>query len=182
MSAIYQALRCEVLIKVPEWDAEMFRFARAIAEDVGLPQDVARSILRDLRNSGLVILRPTCNDDGIPNGSGYQRTIKGDLAAASLPSGLLAIATERQRQFDVEGWTPEHDDAHDQCELALAGGVYALSGAADSELVNDARMRAIRELWPFQAHWFKPTGGRADLVRAGALIAAEIDRLDRTNG
>lgn len=93
--------------------------------------------------------------------------------------GIKAIAAERQRQVDKEGWTPAHDADHNECELAFAGAVYALSGAADSHLKNDARQAAIRELWPFTNHWFKATGGREDLVKAGALIAAEIDRLDR---
>lgn len=93
--------------------------------------------------------------------------------------GAIAILKERDRQETDEGWSPEHDDAHDQCELSLAGAVYALSGSADSALFNDLRIRAVQELWPFLNHWFKPTGGREDLVKAGALIAAEIDRLDR---
>ncbi|RAP40727.1 hypothetical protein BYZ73_13205, partial [Rhodovulum viride] len=104
-------------------------------------------------------------------GSGH----RGDMVGG----GSAAIAAERRRQIEVEGWTPEHDDEHDECELALAAGVYALSGASDSHLFDPERQSAIRELWPFQAHWFGPDGGRKDLVRAGALIAAEIDRLDR---
>lgn len=98
-----------------------------------------------------------------------------------MSTGIDAIAAERRRQIEVEGWTAEHDDEHDQCELSLAGAVYALSGSADSGLRNKDRMSAIRELWPFQSHWFKATGGREDLVKAGALIAAEIDRLDRAS-
>lgn len=98
-----------------------------------------------------------------------------------MSTGVDAIAAERRRQIEVEGWTAEHDDKHDQCELSLAGAVYALSGSADSDLRNNDRMSAIRELWPFQSHWFKGTGGREDLVKAGALIAAEIDRLDRAS-
>lgn len=94
-------------------------------------------------------------------------------------NGIESITAERKRQIEVEGFTSEHDDEHDECELALAGAVYALSGAADSDLRNDVRMAAIRELWPFEARWLKVTGGREDLVKAGALIAAEIDRLDR---
>ena len=37
----------------------------------------------------------------------------------------------------------------------------------------------VRLLWRWEAHWFKPRSPRADLVRAGALIIAEIERLDR---
>jgi len=106
-------------------------------------------------------------------------TDAGWVDLADYSAGAVDILKERERQEAVEGWTPAHDDEHDQCELSLAGAVYALSGSADSALRQDARQSAIRELWPFQNHWFKPTGGREDLVKAGALIAAEIDRLDR---
>lgn len=41
-------------------------------------------------------------------------------------SGVDFIATERQRQLDDEGWTPEHDDIHTLGELAVAGACYAL--------------------------------------------------------
>lgn len=106
-------------------------------------------------------------------------------------SGAELIAAERQRQVEKEGWTPEHDDTHDHDELALAAAVYALPD----------RRRSYRRRcssWPFPpdrgdttwtepAHWpwsgddFKPTPDDRvrELVKAGALIAAEIDRLLR---
>ncbi|MCA0850075.1 hypothetical protein [Salipiger thiooxidans] len=89
------------------------------------------------------------------------------------------ILDERRRQIFEEGWTEEHDDEHDESELSLAAGVYALSGSSDSALFDRARQDAIRELWPFQAHWFRPTGGRRDLIKAAALIIAEVERRDR---
>jgi hypothetical protein len=36
--------------------------------------------------------------------------------------------------------------------------------------------------WPWSQDWWKPTNPRRDLVKAGALIAAEIERLDRATG
>lgn len=97
-------------------------------------------------------------------------------------NGIESIAAERKRQVEEEGWTSEHDDAHVHGELAGAAACYAMYvalygiGRTDlSEIVS----RTLRELWPWSPHWWKPKGRRADLVRAGALIAAEIDRLDR---
>lgn len=89
------------------------------------------------------------------------------------------VLGERQRQISVEGWTPEHDDAHDECELAFAAAVYALESAWPSDWQDRQRQAAIRELWPWQQHWHKTTTQRRDLVKAGALILAEIERLDR---
>ena len=36
-----------------------------------------------------------------------------------------------------------------------------------------------RDLWPWAASWWKPKNRRRDLVRAAALIVAEIERIDR---
>lgn len=99
--------------------------------------------------------------------------------AMQLTRAELEILEERRRQITQEGWTEEHDDQHDECELSLAAGVYALSGSSDSALFDRARQDAIRELWPFQAHWFRPTGGHRDLIKAAALIIAEVERRDR---
>lgn len=39
---------------------------------------------------------------------------------------LADIAAERVRQVEAEGWTPEHDDRHNNSELACAAA-YALA-------------------------------------------------------
>lgn len=84
------------------------------------------------------------------------------------------VLTERARQVNVEGWTPEHDDEHDEGEMASAAAAYAAHACG----WNDG---AVRDLWPPQWHlkWLKPTTPRGDLVKAGALILAEIERRDR---
>ena len=94
---------------------------------------------------------------------------------AEMHSGPLAdIAAERDRQISAEDWTPEHDDAHGQGELAKAASCYALSSTAHPYALDKQLLR----VWPWADGW-KPKSPRADLVRAGALIVAEIERLDR---
>lgn len=93
-------------------------------------------------------------------------------------TGIELIAAERQRQIEQEGWTDEHDDAHPAGELALAGMCYA--GHASLSLSGHAQ-DAIPSPWPWSANWWKPADPLRDLVRAGALIAAEIDKLQRTS-
>jgi len=93
------------------------------------------------------------------------------------------IAAERARQLAEEGWTLEHDDGHDNGELADAAACYAattrafkaeqLAGRGYSEFTS------YSDLWPWEDKWWKPKGRRRNLVRAGALIVAEIERLDR---
>ncbi len=82
--------------------------------------------------------------------------------AVNVSKGIELIAAERRRQVEVEGWTPEHDAEHVNGELAVAASCYATGDYA---------------MWPWAPEWLKPKDRLSDLVRAGALIAAEIDRL-----
>lgn len=92
-------------------------------------------------------------------------------------SGAGMIAAERARQVSVEGWTPEHDDKHDGAQLVLAAVTYALETS-----FNGPRSAGewFKKYWCFEDSWFKlsPDPIR-NLTKAGALIAAEIDRLKR---
>ena len=88
---------------------------------------------------------------------------------------MLAVIAERRRQIEAEGWSLEHDDNHLRGELARAGGTYALHAGE-----NDAASEAMAMMdWPWSPEWWKPQDFRRDLVRAGALILAEIERFDR---
>ncbi len=90
---------------------------------------------------------------------------------------ILEIARERERQLAAEGWTPEHDDTHVAGEMAVAAGCYAIHAGQGA----DAQVRPgyAPQDWPWQARWWKPKQPRRDLIRAAALIVAEIERLDR---
>lgn len=95
------------------------------------------------------------------------------------PSGLTLITAERQRQVDVKGWTPEHDDEHEDAALAWAAACLA---APEKVYRVDIYRDSIgwREPWP--SYWkqmHEPQDRVRELVKAGALIAAEIDRLLR---
>ena len=92
------------------------------------------------------------------------------------------VLTERERQKSVEGWTPEHDDEHGTASMAAAAGCYAFSAAseyAENTHWSNKRFDAAEQLWPWDREWWKPSTPRRDLVKAGALILAEIERLDR---
>ncbi len=92
-------------------------------------------------------------------------------------SGVSLIAAERARQVAVEGWTPEHDDEHADGELAKAAACYALPPSGDDPEPSDPPA-----FWPWHRAWWKPGDRIRELEKAGALIAAEIDRLRRLNG
>jgi hypothetical protein len=103
-----------------------------------------------------------------------------ELEAAPAPQAVQGALTkaaqdvlaERQRQIDKEGWTPAHDDAHGGGEMASAAAVYALRASGHFE-------SGVPTYWPWDFADYKPKDNRSNLIRAGALVLAEIERLDR---
>jgi hypothetical protein len=93
-------------------------------------------------------------------------------------TGVGLIADERQRQIQVEGWSAAHDLGHYRDDLAIAGALYALP---ESERLYPSGK--IPKGWPWEEQWWKPCPDNRirELVKAGALIAAEIDRLQSIN-
>ncbi|WP_412027885.1 hypothetical protein [Deinococcus yunweiensis] len=91
------------------------------------------------------------------------------------PARALAheVLQERYRQLHEEDWTPEHDDGHRRGELARAAAAYALSATGQYE------GSGVPVAWPWRGSFWKPSTPRRDLVKAAALILAEIERLDR---
>ena len=102
-----------------------------------------------------------------------------------MKTGIELIAEERQRQISQEGWTTEHDDEHSEDELARAAACYSIPHW-ERELqfratASESRFTYVDRIWPWDAKWWKPTPKDRirELVKAGALIVAEIDRLQR---
>lgn len=91
---------------------------------------------------------------------------------------VFDVLAERRRQVEGEGWTPAHDDAHDWGELAGAASAYALHAACELHPMADP-LEAPPASWTFDLAWWKPGSIRQALVKAAALIIAEIERLDR---
>ena len=99
-----------------------------------------------------------------------------ELESRTVTAAAADVLAERKRQVTADGWTPGHDDEYEHGELADAAGCYALS----SELFDCAGEPP--RPWPWPDEWWKPTNRRRDLAKAGALILAEIERLDRAAG
>lgn len=104
-----------------------------------------------------------------------------------LTKAAVDVLAERQRQIKAEGFTPEHDDLHTEGQLARAAAAYAV--AADSAIYeadklrpawNESYIAGVSRVWPWNWTLWKPTNKRRDLVKAAALLLAEIERVDRT--
>lgn len=89
-------------------------------------------------------------------------------------TGVQHIERERARQQVIIGVSSSHDDEHDGGEIAYAAMAYAQAAIGGT--------KTAEQFWPWEPDTFKPSMGRdrvRDLAKAGALIAAEIDRLQR---
>lgn len=100
---------------------------------------------------------------------GYRKAWNGGVRPTT---GVDVIAEERARQMMKEGYSHDHDDQHGNFEMTKSAVAYALhaSGRLDAD-----------RYWPFGSCEWKPSAADPirDLAKAGALIAAEIDRLQR---
>lgn len=98
------------------------------------------------------------------------------------------VINERQRQINQEFYSTENDDEYEQNELLRAAVCYAENVVRrgwvfDSNFGPDVyQEEEVPDLWPWDLDFWKPKNPRRDLVRAAALIIAEIERIDRSTG
>jgi len=91
-------------------------------------------------------------------------------------TGVEIIAEERKRQMEEEGLTAEQGDQLQGGQLAGAAACYAWVHA---NYMGKWAWRLVMALWPWPHEMWRPQDPISDLAKAGALIAAEIDRLQR---
>jgi len=106
------------------------------------------------------------------------------MKALDASQAVVDVLHERSRQKTHENFSPEHDDKHASGELAGAAACYVL---ADLRTEVDAKLGGeidaiMQRLFPWSPDWWKPKSRRRNLVRAAALLVAEIERLDRRDG
>ncbi len=96
-------------------------------------------------------------------------------------TGIELIAEERARQIEVEGYTIEGDNNHDKGQMAKAAASYALAEDYRKHIPEEIVKKDPPFFWPWSDQFWKPTSEDRirELAKAGALIAAEIDRLQR---
>ena len=99
-------------------------------------------------------------------------------------TGIELIAEERQRQIDVEGYSKQHDSQHNPSDFIYAAIAYAEAARVGvnahqlglNETIVTAYKSDMKRIYPW-GNSFNPSTDIRDLVKAGALIAAAIDRL-----
>jgi hypothetical protein len=97
-----------------------------------------------------------------------------------MQTGAELIAEKARTNREHKGYTPEHDDAHDRAELAAAARCYLTCAEIQMSIGDTDLAKELDETWPFEPDAWKPSDDPIrNLVHAGALIAAEIDRVQR---
>jgi len=90
------------------------------------------------------------------------------------------VVQERWRQIDEENHAPAADDRYTDFQLGKAAAAYLGHAIVkDKTRASNAAREFPPGIWPWDPQWWKPRDRRSDLVRAAALIIAEIERLDR---
>lgn len=95
-------------------------------------------------------------------------------------SGVEKIAAERARQVSFHGYTPDHDDTHANGELSSAAIAYLEEAFQMIYAGDDVPDSDPPFSWPFEdSSWNPSVGPIRNLVKAGALIVAQIEMLER---
>ncbi len=125
--------------------------------------------MNDSSKTGAAWLSPTSAD---------YADLKALATEATSSRALLDVIGERVRQITDLGYTPEHDDVHADGSLSEAAAVFVLNAYGYSTHTFGYGSLNVWDAWGVA--WFKPKSLRRDLVRAAALIIADIERIDRS--
>lgn len=174
-AAALKILTTEVLLRWEQRTALSFRLQDLRAELVkaGIAEDSPLYIaLHEVTATAEAWMHPDTLSDAARS---HLARIKAELQ--ELQTGAVgAFLAERKRQITVEGWAQEHDDEHGWGQLALAAATYA--AWAPSRGGHDMQ-HAAEYLWPWDASWLKPGDAKRNLEKAGGLLIAEYERLQR---
>lgn len=112
-------------------------------------------------------------------------SLKAQLSEYS--KAALDVIGERNRQIEQEYYSIEHDDSYQNNELPRAAASYLNNVVSRGWVFNSVygpeayQSEEVPDLWPWSDEHWKPKNPRRDLVKAAALIIAEIDRMDRSS-
>lgn len=130
---------------------------------------------------------------GEPDDSPYEAAIEaGWIDPDDVSKALIDVMNERDRQENEEHFAADRDDGYVKGELAQAAASYTVHSVVIASLRTQGlpvdKIEAIAaangtpRTWPWAPEWWKPGSQRRNLVKAAALLVAEIERLDRAAG
>lgn len=152
------------------------RFLNSFLADVAVTRRIRREDAREPKpqaDVSDVSGEPAAHSEPVPRMTPMPQVIKSkSLDKEYEMNGSELIAAERQRQIEVEGYRSSNDDGYRDGQLVKAAIAYLIN-------VVPCGLGSGSQFWPWRKEFWKPYSQRANLIRAGALIAAELDRLDR---
>lgn len=111
---------------------------------------------------------------------------KHSIKAQAVPERLAIkdVINERQRQVNQEFYSIENDDEYKENELVRAAACYTNNVVSRGWTYSESDLETYQseeapDFWPWDLDFWKPKSPRKDLVRAAALLIAEIERIDR---
>lgn len=171
--ALITANQAQQLLDAFGGEATTYALIRCCKGDCGPEDDGSVS------PAGLYVYDTNCPEEGVIYlGAEDENSTPTDVVRAQQDDGAVRIAAERHRHVTAEGYGPEGDDRYTHDELLLAAAAY-LGTACNHDDSEIEKRTFAAGLWPWHARFFKPQGRVRDLERAGALIAAELDRMNR---
>ena len=143
------------------------KLAETPAPAVAMPPEISRDLLGKIVDEVF--------DGAIEDASVIEEVYR--VIAREQPATAAArdVLAERQRQITAEGYDSGHDDMATRGQLAIAAGCYAI-WSGHPALIGAFSWKSF---FPWDWKYWKPSTPRRNLIRAGALILAEIERLDR---
>ncbi|MDF8363323.1 MULTISPECIES: hypothetical protein [Achromobacter] len=122
-----------------------------------------------------------CDSDGLGDmWSGNEPLVYANAAPQASKVATAAahdVLAERRRQVDEEGFKVADDNRYQEGQLSAAAAAYTIDACAN--VAGHASLSKPPSVWPWDPKWWRPEGARRNLVKAAALILAEIERLDR---
>lgn len=114
-------------------------------------------------------------------------SLKAQFAKVESSKAAFDVLGERNRQIEQEHYSIKHDDSYQMNELSRAAASYVNNVVSRGWVFNSVygpeayQSEEVPDLWPWSDEHWKPKNPRRDLVKAAALIIAEIDRMDRSS-
>lgn len=175
---------CSSLIAWMTAVKDRIRWLSRSLEKVASERDALAAELQALREQGPVAWYADDPVDGreyngcprLSNGQIGKPLYAHPALANELTDAAESVLAERTRQVSAEGYSPEHDDEHTDGEMVQAAADLCVHGT-DFRVVDPDGDEMLG--WGLaEAH---RSDRRRQLVIAGALVLAEIERIDRAH-
>lgn len=150
------------------------------------PSDQSTKLVYILRDKNGRMCRSDANYRSLPDPVvEWQPLWAGEVIiteAAARSEAFALVETERERQIS-KGFDIKHDDSYNLGELAGAAASYAL---ACTPLVGEPDLytvagdgKSMPVTWPWDHKYWQPESEKENLVKAGALIMAQLEKVIR---